>query len=200
VLLVICAVLIGVLGTEAKKQKDRAQIADGRRARADAAAVDASYRRDLALRRAHLIIESSDVAIIVCDKEGIIIACNAAAEVLLGWDHKEVVGRHSSLFVPEAYRERHIKGLERACKALEEYEGDWRLTSDRRVLTALKKDGTEAEFVASVRAIKYGENIDFILTLTPNAPPKEGPLMLRSPQPLSTIEHGNLLEYSAPRR
>lgn len=188
VMMVICLGLIAVLGADANRQRHQRAAADAQRAAAEDEKTEADRRRDLALLRAQLIIESSDVALIVCDKDGVVTAMNAAAEALLGWDNAEVVGKHSELFVPESMRSRHTQGLARARERLKDYDGDWLLTSDKRILHAIKKDGTEVEAIASVRAIKYGDDVDFILQLLPEIKPVEGPLMLQSPERLSTIQ------------
>ena len=139
---------------------------------------------DAALKRAQLIIESSPWANIVCDSDGKITECNAAAGKLLGWECEELVGHSSDVIVPEEVRIQHDEGMRRAAAELQASNGDWIQTSKRRMLKALKKDGTEFDAIASIRAIKNGNTVEFIMSLSSAKLPPSEPLQLQEPEPL----------------
>lgn len=152
---------------------------------------DAEAKRDEALQRTALIIESSPWAMIVCNEDGTITDTNAAAEKMLGWSHGEMIGKQSEfLVVPEEFRSVHEKAIKDAAARLREYNGNWLLTSNRRAVKALTKDGQEIDAIATVRALKNAGKIEFILSLGNPKPPGEGPLKLQEPEKLSDVVEG----------
>ena len=178
----IVAVL--VMGTEMKSSWHKEQVAEARRD-------EALKKAAAALRRAELLIESSDQAMIVCDEDGKITEINKAAETILGWTNRELIGAASGVLVPNDLRVAHLMGMRAAKRQIHEYSGDWLLTSNRRTLRALKKDSSEVETVASVRAIKYDNHVEFILTLSiAEPPPEDVPLKLQRSEKLSVVEGG----------
>lgn len=152
---------------------------------------EAEVKRDEALKKAALIIESSPWAIIVCNEHGTITNTNSAAEKMLGWSHEEMVGKNSDfLLVPVEFRAAHEKGIVEAAKKLQAYNGDWLLTSSRRPVKVLVKSGETIDAVSTVRAIKYGHDIDFILSLSSSKPPAPGPFKLQAPEKISDVVQG----------
>lgn len=160
---------------------------------AEAAQAEAESKRDDALRKAALMVESSPWALIVCNENGIIENVNPAAEKMLGWTHSEMVGKNSEfLIVPPAFRATHERSVSAAAERLREYAGDWLLTSNRRKVTALTKDGHEIDAIVTVRAIKFGGKIEFILSMSPATPPSGEPLKLDEPERISDVVQGIL--------
>lgn len=167
-LMLVALVSIIILGTEMKVKQGRLN--------------EVEKARDDALLRAQLIIESSFVAIVVCDEYGRITGCNPGVTRLLGWEEDGLVGKEASVLIPADLREAHRKGMEKARVNLEKYEGDWLQTSARRKTTAVAQDGTTVSVIASVRAIKHNGTIEFIMVMVPDKPADAGPLKLGEPQ------------------
>lgn len=194
VLLAITAVIAVIAGKHVEKS-NRQMLA------AEAAKVDAEEKRDKALKKAALIIESSPWAMIICDEHGVITNTNAAVEKMLGWSHEEMIGKQSEfLVIPQEFRAVHEKAIAEAAQKLREYSGDYLQTSNRRAVKALTKSGAEIDAVASIRAIKDGDEIEFILSLGQAKPPAEGPLKLQPPERISDVEQNIAKknpEYSA---
>lgn len=158
---------------------------------AEAAKAKVEVERDEALRRLALMIESSPWALIVCSEDGTITNVNGAACKMLGWSHDEMIGKQSGfLIVPPEFREVHQRAIHAAAEKLREYDGDYLLTSNRRAVKALTKDGQELDAIATVRAIKYSGKIEFILSMGPSSPPVEGPLKLQTPEKISDVVQG----------
>ena len=134
--------------------------------------------REHARQRAEYIVASSPYAILMCSEDGRIIISNMAAEQLLGWPHDELLGQPSTVLVPEGDRERHIQGMAKAAAKIRQYAGNWLITTDQIDLTALHRDGTLVPMTASIRVIKYGPTIEFIVAMrlrdvVPDTPPVE---------------------------
>ena len=60
------------------------------------------------------IVEVAPDALIFADREGAIRVWNAAAERLFGFSAAEALGQSLDIIIPEAFRERHWTGFERA--------------------------------------------------------------------------------------
>ncbi len=59
------------------------------------------------------IVERTNDAIVVSDREGIIRLWNEGAEAILGYTAREAIGQSLDLIVPERQRERHWEGYGR---------------------------------------------------------------------------------------
>lgn len=59
------------------------------------------------------IFQSATDAIIISDKQGVIISWNAAAERIFGWASEEIVGKPLSAIMPSQYAPLHQAGMER---------------------------------------------------------------------------------------
>lgn len=58
------------------------------------------------------VLENALDAVVQVDAAGIIIDWNRQAELIFGWERKDVIGQlMHKLIVPERYRERHVKGI-----------------------------------------------------------------------------------------
>jgi len=59
------------------------------------------------------VAQSAKDAIIIVDKAGKIVFCNAAAQKLFGYRQNELIGKYVNLLMPERFREAHEKGMAR---------------------------------------------------------------------------------------
>ena len=60
------------------------------------------------------IVEQAQDAIILADREGVILLWNRGAEIIFGWGAQEAVGHELSLIIPEKFRHAHDEGYRRA--------------------------------------------------------------------------------------
>lgn len=74
------------------------------------------------------IIEQTQDAVILSDREGTILLWNRGAEIIFGWGAQEAIGQNLSLIIPERFRHAHDEGYRRAVQS-----GQLRL--DGRVMT-----------------------------------------------------------------
>lgn len=97
--------------------------------------------------RYRTIVQTADDAIISMDEHEAIIAWNAGAGKIFGYEEEEVLGRPVGLIIPERFRERHSKGLRRYLET-----GRATVLGQTMELAAIRKDGSE-----------------FLIALTPSA-------------------------------
>jgi len=73
-----------------------------------------SYR-DLSYKELYWreVFDSTLDSIIVIDSKGIILSFNRGAELMLGYDNNEVVGKNVSMLIPEPYRSQHDSYLKK---------------------------------------------------------------------------------------
>ncbi len=83
-------------------------------------------------------VRSIDDGIVTLDRLGLIISWNPGAEKLFGYAQDEVLGKPMTLLMPERFRERHERGIERASDA-----GHLTAAGSMFELVGLRKDGTE---------------------------------------------------------
>lgn len=84
----------------------------------------------------HQILNSTLDAIIVIDKQGIVLSFNAGAELMLGYCAKEVVNRNVSMLVPEPYRQSHDGYLQHYLET-----GEAGIIGKSRDFNIFRKDG-----------------------------------------------------------
>ena len=85
------------------------------------------------------IVDAAIDCVITIDADGIVREFNPAAERTFGYSREQAVGRElAALVVPERYRDRHRRGLERLRAG-----GSGRLLGDRIELEAIRADGEE---------------------------------------------------------
>jgi PAS domain S-box-containing protein len=83
------------------------------------------------------IVENSQDAIIVADRDGIIRLWNAGAAIVFGFQAEEALGQTLDLIIPESLRERHWTGYRRTVAT-----GTSRYGREVLAVPALRKDGT----------------------------------------------------------
>lgn len=111
--------------------------------------VTSGRAREQALRQSELhvrsILATVPDAMVVIDDAGSILSFSAAAERLFGYAEMEVVGRNVSVLMPSPYREQHDGYIARY-----ETTGERRIIGIGRVVTGLKRDGTQFPMELSV--------------------------------------------------
>lgn len=83
-------------------------------------------------------VRSTDDGIVTLDGRGLITFWNPGAEKLFGYAQDEVLGKPMTLLMPERFRKRHERGIERASAA-----GHLTGAGNMFELVGLRKDGTE---------------------------------------------------------
>ena len=84
------------------------------------------------------IFDFSPDAIIIVNKEGIILQANAQAEKIFGYAGKELINRPVDILIPERFRKRHDEHLKHFIA-----KPHTRLMGSELELYGLRKDGTE---------------------------------------------------------
>ena len=111
--------------------------------------VTSGRAREQALRQSELhvrsILATVPDAMIVIDDAGLILSFSAAAERLFGYTEAEIAGRNVSALMPSPYREQHDGYIARY-----EATGERRIIGIGRVVTGLRRDGTEFPMELSV--------------------------------------------------
>lgn len=122
-------------------------------------------------RRFGMILEGSPVAVVVCDSQGKITACNAAAQKLFGYGVGEMVGKPSSVLVADSMRPRHIEYMGAAPHKVETNHGKiaTQFTGEAR-----KKDGTTFYVKITCAGIMVDGAPEFAAFIKPKDDPDEG--------------------------
>ena len=111
--------------------------------------VTSGRAREQALRQSELhvrsILATVPDAMVVIDDAGAILSFSAAAERLFGYAEADVVGQNVSMLMPSPYREQHDGYIARY-----ETTGERRIIGIGRVVTGLKRDGTQFPMELSV--------------------------------------------------
>ena len=64
--------------------------------------------------RGRLIVDTALDAVIIMDQQGLVTGWNRQAETIFGYSANQAVGRYlHELIIPERYREKHVRGMER---------------------------------------------------------------------------------------
>jgi PAS domain S-box-containing protein len=104
-------------------------------------------------RRARLLIDTANDAVVSIDESSRIVDWNRTAETMFGWSRDEAVGRVlTDLIVPVQHREAHHRGLARF---LQDRTGG--ILNRRVETTALARDGREFDVELSVWPIEAGD-------------------------------------------
>ncbi len=89
-------------------------------------------------QRFRSVVESAIDAIITIDSRGKIIFWNRQAEFMFGYSGEEILGRPTTVIMPQRYREAHKNGIQRSAS-----KGKSSASGKVLELEGLKKDGTE---------------------------------------------------------
>jgi PAS domain S-box-containing protein len=106
--------------------------------------------------RFRLVADSATDAIISSDSHGKIIFWNKAAETIFGYPADEVLGESLTLIIPERFREKHRKGMDRVVTT-----GKTKILGKTVELMALRKDGHEFPVELSLSRWRTGEGVFF---------------------------------------
>lgn len=108
-------------------------------------------------RKISLIIENSYDAFIGIDEDNKIIAWNAQAEKIFGWNKKEAIGENlGELIIPDRYRDMHNAGIKRFIST-----GQGPRVNTRLQLEALNREQVEFPIELTVGAIKLSGKYEF---------------------------------------
>jgi PAS domain S-box-containing protein len=121
-------------------------------------ALDAARRalEDMS-RRARLLIDTANDAVVTIDPESVILDWNRTAERMFGWPRDEAVGRViTDLIVPPAHREAHHRGMKRFLES--RAQG---ILNRRVEITALDRGGREFDIELSVWPVESGTSFTF---------------------------------------
>ena len=127
-------------------------------ASADSLALDAARRalEDMS-RRARMLIDTANDAVVTIDSDSVIIDWNRTAERMFGWPREEAVGRViTDLIVPPQHREAHHRGMQRFLS--NRTPG---ILNRRVEITALTRDGRELDIELSVWPVEAGTTYTF---------------------------------------
>ncbi|HXF49702.1 MAG TPA: PAS domain S-box protein [Verrucomicrobiae bacterium] len=84
------------------------------------------------------VTEMAHDAIVMANREGVIILWNKGAQAIFGYTPDEIMGRPLTLLMPERYHDAHQKGLHRFLQT-----GEARVIGKTVELHGVRKDGTE---------------------------------------------------------
>lgn len=102
------------------------------------------------------LIRSTNDGIVMLDRLGLIAFWNPGADNLFGYAQEEVLGKPMTLLMPERFRERHERGIERASAA-----GHLTAAGSMFELVGLRKDGTEFPIELSLSSWSAGDGVFF---------------------------------------
>lgn len=125
-------------------------------------AISGPLRRQAAQLRAseernRVIVESAQDAFILMDSTGVITQWNRQAEVIFGWDRKEVIGTPlAEKIIPPRFREAHQNGLKKFLSS-----GVGPVLNKTIEISALRRDGREFPVELSICPIQVGQSYSF---------------------------------------
>ncbi|HDY67849.1 MAG TPA: PAS domain S-box protein [Candidatus Scalindua sp.] len=98
------------------------------------------------------LIETAQDAIICIDEKGMVSVWNQSAEKIFGYTRSEIIGLNIEMIIPEAYRRKHHKGLERFLKT-----GKAKIIGKTVELLGKTKEGIEISIEVSLSFQKIEE-------------------------------------------
>ena len=84
------------------------------------------------------VAETANDAIITADEQGLITFWNKQAENMFGYSNEQAMGKPLTMLMPERYRERHLRGMNRLYST-----GEKKIMGQIIELQALNKEGKE---------------------------------------------------------
>jgi PAS domain S-box-containing protein len=126
---------------------------DGQFVRVQGVSADVSIRKE-AEERFRRVVEAAPNAMILSDAHGVIILVNGQAEVVFGYDRRELIGRPVEILIPERFRTQHA--LHR-----KSYFADpvARAMGMGPELFGLRRDGAEIPVEISLNPIRTSDGI-----------------------------------------
>jgi two-component system sensor kinase FixL len=109
-------------------------------------------------QRFYAIIESAPTAMVMTDNQGMIVLVNAETERLFGYEREEILGEQIEILVPERFRQEHPESRTGFFTSPET-----RRMGVGRVLSALRKDGTEVPVEIGLNPIETEDGL-FVLS------------------------------------
>ncbi|MGA8180290.1 MAG: PAS domain S-box protein [Desulfobacterales bacterium] len=99
------------------------------------------------------IVENSQDAILIADRNGVIDLWNTGAEAIFGYTKEEAHGKSLDLIIPEKLRERHWQGYHTVMKT-----GETRYGKELLKVPAIRKDGKSISIEFTIMPIKDPSN------------------------------------------
>ena len=118
--------------------------------------------------RARALLENLGVGVIVMDENGIIEACNPAADEIFGHSPNEIIGRNVRMLIPESDRDRHDAALKRyreTGKPLTLESGESAIIGVTTEMNALRKDGSTFPIAIKVTEVNIEERRLFLASV-----------------------------------
>lgn len=138
-------------------------------------------------KRALMIAQTSNNAIVMCDSRHQVTLFNAKAEEMFGWSADKMVGQSIDILIPAGMRAEHARHMDAAANAMRNKPVDWEMTKVVES-TAVHRDGHEFPVRMAMSALKYGNEVEFIArATTPDAPMKEPTSKPAPPLPVPVV-------------
>jgi PAS domain S-box-containing protein len=99
------------------------------------------------------IVENSQDAILLADRNGLIDIWNAGAEATFGYTKEEACGKSLDLIIPEKLRQRHWEGFHTVMKT-----GETRYGKELLKVPAIRKDGGRISVEFTIMLIRDARN------------------------------------------
>jgi len=159
--LVINSKAVGLLGVANKPggfTKEDARIASGFSEFASVALLNSRTLESLehSEEQFRSVVETAIDAIITIDRRGTIIFWNPQAELMFGYTSNEMIGKPVTLIMPERFREKHKKGLNKAVSGKKH-----KIAGNILELVGLRKDGSEFPLELSLANWETKEGVFF---------------------------------------
>jgi len=116
-----------------------------------ASIIDITERKK-AEERFRLVVESAPNAMVLVNPEGIITLINRQAEILFGYERKELIGSKLEMLLPQRFTPNHVEQRNNFFK-----EPQTRSMGSGRDLFACRKDGTEVQVEIGLNPIETME-------------------------------------------
>ncbi|MEO8358069.1 MAG: PAS domain S-box protein [Chloroflexota bacterium] len=122
-----------------------------------------------------LILEAMPDAIVITNRDGLIVHCNARVETLFGYSPPEVLGQPVEILLPARYHEKHVK--HRVAYEEQKYR---RIMGLDRDLFGRRKDGSEFAVEVLLSPIHDYTTWDVMMSIRDNTQQKQAQQALRT--------------------
>lgn len=138
--------------------------------------------------RADMILNSAQIALIMCGPDRRITVYNDAAEEMFGWTREEMLGNSIDRVVDREYLKVHTVVFTAATQRLRDTEGDIITGKSGVPGMARTKDGDKLDIMLDLRGIKYRGKIEFIAAITLAGPQPPTPAQFQPLREPDTIQ------------